>query len=61
MSNIITVNCPTCGHVWLEDLDQAQSQQVTYRGDKKQTRVEEYIFTCPKDGTQVVAEVEREA
>lgn len=60
MSNYVTVTCPTCGHEWVEDLTQAAKERVIYRGEKKQTRVEVYCFTCPKDGTKVVVEVERE-
>ncbi|MCB9077122.1 MAG: hypothetical protein H6631_05995 [Anaerolineaceae bacterium] len=61
MNNTITVRCPTCGHEWWQDLSQAQTQRVIYRGDQKQTRVEVYVFTCPQDGTKVAVEVEREA
>ena len=57
MSENIEVRCHTCGHKWTEDLSQAQARRVIYRG---QTQVEVYLFTCPKDGTQVVVEVERE-
>jgi hypothetical protein len=59
MSEYIPVTCPVCGHQWHEDLDKAQAQRVIFRGEKK-TRVEIYVFTCPKDGTQVAVEVERE-
>ena len=61
MSEYIKVRCHTCGHEWPEDLSQAQAQRVIYRGEKKQTTVEVYVFTCPKDGTKVAVEVEREA
>ena len=56
MSRYIPVTCPTCQHQWHEDLDQAQAKRVIFKGEKK-TRVETYVFTCPKDGTQVAVEV----
>jgi len=59
MSQYISVTCQSCGHRWHEDLDKAQRRRVIFKGEKK-TRVETYVFTCPRDGTQVAVEVERE-
>ena len=63
MAHNIKVTCPTCKHEWQVDLDQAQAQQVIYRGSQpaqSKTKVETYRFKCPRDGTWVIAEVESE-
>jgi DNA-directed RNA polymerase subunit M/transcription elongation factor TFIIS len=59
MNKKIPVNCLKCGHRWKEDLKKAQAQRVIFKG-KKKTRVESYLFTCPKCDSQVVVEVEVE-
>lgn len=63
MARTIPLTCPTCGHQWQVDLDKYQSQQTlykVYRGSQPKTKVETYYLPCPKDGTEVVAEVEIE-
>ena len=43
-----------------EDLEKAQNKRVIHRGSTE-SRVETYVFTCPKDGTRVAVDVKREA
>ncbi len=54
MARMVTIKCPGCGHTWREDYDQWQAMRVVYKGDPKKTKIEEYHFTCPIDGTQFV-------
>ncbi len=61
MSQYVSVTCQSCGHQWHADLAQAQHQRTIYRGPEKKIKVETYVFTCPKDGTQTAVEVKREA
>jgi len=63
MARNITLSCPTCRYEWQVDLDQAQAQQVIYKGllqAESKTKVETYRFKCPRDGAWVIAEVEIE-
>jgi hypothetical protein len=57
MARMIKVECHTCHHVWHEDLDKHQNSRVIYRDEAEQTKVEEYTFRCPRDGTYVVVKV----
>jgi len=63
MAHNIKLSCPTCKHEWQVDLDQAQTEQVIYKGfppAEPKTKVETYHFNCPRDGAWVIAEVEIE-
>lgn len=53
MARMVKVECPGCGHTWREDYDKLQALNPVYRGEK-QKKIEEYTFTCPRDGTTFV-------
>jgi hypothetical protein len=61
MARMVPLECPTCKHKWEEDLDQQKPTEIAYRIfgiDRPRSRVETYVFKCPRDGTRVVADVE---
>lgn len=55
MSQSIDVTCPSCGHAWAEDYEEAQSKRQIYRGS-----VEHYAFKCPNCQDKVAVDVEVE-
>ncbi len=57
MARPITVKCPTCGYQWPVDLDDYQAERTVFRGKNKKTKVEEYRFKCPQDGTYFIVPV----
>ena len=57
MPRKITVKCTTCHNSFEVDLDHYEVERTIYRGKKKKTKVEEYRFKCPRDGTYFIVPV----
>ena len=57
MPRIIPVKCTSCSHQFEVDLDDYQAERTLYRGEKKEIKVEEYRFKCPRDGTYFIVPV----
>jgi hypothetical protein len=62
MSNTIEITCPTCGHVWHENLaDLRKKERVMFRKTNRPPNVVSYRVKCPKDGTFVIVDAIGEA